>query len=143
MKTENIALTKAQESRNAIERLYIEMRHLFNRGVYKPSGITGNEVKTSLRTLSPEIYGSMNDNQKVELDGLVYVIDRLPKGIEECSFIKFTSEEGYSESNFAPIIPLKRRRNCYRVDKLQINIEVTRGRSEIYDALNPPYIFIQ
>ena len=135
MKTENIALTKAQESRNAIERLYIEMRHLFNRGVYKPSGITGNEVRASLRTLSPEIYGSMNDNQKVELDGLVYVIDRLPKGIEECSFIKFTSEEGYSDSTFEPIIPLKRRRNCYRVDGKQINIEVTRGRSEIYDAL--------
>ncbi|MDX2305450.1 MAG: hypothetical protein NW226_21745 [Microscillaceae bacterium] len=135
MKTENIALTKAQESRNAIERLYIEMRHLFNRGVYKPSGITGNEVRASLRTLSPEIYGSMNDPRKVELNGIVYVMDRLPKGIEECSFIKFTSEEGFEESNFEPIIPLKRRRNCYRIDKKQVNIEVTRGRSEIYDAL--------
>ena len=34
-----------------------------------------------------------------------------------------------------PIIPPKRRRNCYRIDDEQMNIEITRGRSEIYDIL--------
>src|SRR5690606_31241446 len=29
----------------------------------------------------------------------------------------------------------KRRRNCYRIDEEQMNIEITRGRSEIYDIL--------
>ncbi|MEO1653415.1 MAG: hypothetical protein AAFU64_07720, partial [Bacteroidota bacterium] len=135
MKKEPIGLTRAQESRNAIERLYIEMRHLFNRGVYRPSGISGRVVRDALRTLSPEIYGSMNDMQKVELDGLVYVVDRLPKGIEACSYIKFVTEEGFDDSSFTLIIPAKRRRKCYRIDKDQMNIEVTRGRSEIYDAL--------
>src|SRR5690606_10275679 len=48
---------------------------------------------------------------------------------------KLTSEEGLSESSFEVIIPSKRRRNCYRIDKELMVIELTRGRSEIYDIL--------
>ncbi len=128
-------LTRAQESRAAIEKLYIEMRHLFNRGFYKPFGVSGREVNEALLSLRPEIYGSINDAKKVELDGLVYVIDRLPKGVEECRFIKFISEEGYHASGFPTIIPPKRKRNCYRIDEEQMFMEITRGRSEIYDTL--------
>jgi hypothetical protein len=128
-------LTRAQESRAAIERLYITMRHLFNRGFYKPSRVSGEEMRRALLTLRPEIYGSVNDPQKVELDGLVYVMDRLPKGIESCRFITLASREGYGASSFPVLIPAKRRRNCYRVDEEQMVIEVTNGRSEIYDIL--------
>lgn len=127
--------TEAQEARTAIERLYIEMRHIFNSGSYRPSGISGHVLQEALFTLNPEIYGSIRDPYKVELDGLVYVIDRLPKGIEACRFINLTSEEGYLQSDFELIIPPKRRRNCYRIDASQMFIEVTRGRSEIYDIL--------
>ena len=73
--------TRAQESSGAIERLYITMRHLFNRGFYKPMGVSGETLRDSLLTLSPEIYGSITED-KVELEGLLYVIDRLPLGIE-------------------------------------------------------------
>ncbi len=128
-------INKAHDSRSAIERLYIEMRHLFNRGWYRQSGVSGNVLADSLKTLSPEIYGSMTDPNKVELDGLVYVIDRLPRGIEECHFVKLISEEGLNDTGFTVIIPSKRRRNCYRIDKDRMFIEVTRGRSEIYDIL--------
>ena len=135
--------TRAQESSGAIGRLYITMRHLFNRGFYKPMGVSGETLRDSLLTLSPEIYGSITED-KVELDGLLYVIDRLPIGIEECSFINLTSDEGYKNSHFKPIIPSKRRRNCYRIDKEQMNIEVTRGRSEIYDVLTHlTFLFIE
>ena len=127
--------TRAQESRAAIERLYIVMRHLFNRGYYKPFGVSGTAIRQALLTLSPEIYGSITDPDKVELEGLLYVIERLPRGIEECRFVKLTSEEGYGASNFDVIIPAKRRRNCYRIDEEQMFIEITRGRSEIYDIL--------
>ncbi len=126
--------TRAQESTNAIERMYITMRHLFNRGFYKPMGVSGESLRESLLTLRPEIYGSIADD-KIELSGLLYVMDRLPSGIEECSYINLTSDEGYDGSHFIPIIPKKRRRNCYRIDSEQMNIEVTRGRSEIYDIL--------
>ena len=135
--------TRAQESSGAIERLYITMRHLFNRGFYKPMGVSGETLRESLFTLRPEIYGSIADD-KVELEGLLYVIDRLPIGIEECSFINLTSDEGYKNSHFEPIIPSKRRRNCYRIDEEQMNIEVTRGRSEIYDVLTHlTFLFIE
>lgn len=126
--------TRAQESSGAIERLYITMRHLFNRGFYKPMGISGESLRESLLILRPEIYGSIAE-EKIELQGLLYVIDRLPNGIEECRYINLTSDEGYKHSHFTPIIPAKRRRNCYRIDAEQMNIEVTRGRSEIYDIL--------
>ncbi len=130
----NIEQTRAQESTNAIERLYIGMRHLFNRGFYNPMGVSGEILREALLVLSPEIYGSINDD-KVELNGLVYVLERLPEGIEECRFVSLTSEEGYKEAHFEQIVPKKRRRNCYRVDVDQMNIEITRGRSEIYDIL--------
>ena len=78
-----LELSKARAARAAIERLYIEMRHLFNSGVYRHAGMAGQVLNEALLTLSPEIYGSMAEPEKVELDGLVYVMDRLPKGIEE------------------------------------------------------------
>jgi len=126
--------TRAQESSGAIERLYITMRHLFNRGFYKPMGVSGESLREALLTLRPEIYGSIAE-EKIELQGLLYVIERLPYGIEECRFINLTSDEGYGKSHFTPIVPPKRRRNCYRIDEEQMNIEITRGRSEIYDIL--------
>ncbi len=128
------ARTRAQESSNAIERMYITMRHLFNRGFYKPMGISGETLREALLLLRPEIYGSIGE-EKAELEGLLYVVDRLPYGIEECTFINLTSDEGFSNSHFKAIIPPKRRRNCFRIDDEQMNIEITRGRSEIYDIL--------
>ena len=136
--------TRAQESRAAIERIYVIMRHLFVRGHYKPGGVSGSSLSEALLTLQPEIYGSMADPEKVELDGLAYVTARLPRGIERCRFIKLIAAEGYNNSGFEKIVPAKRRRNCYRVDEETMVIEVTRGRSEIYDILTHlTFIYIE
>ncbi|WP_036150910.1 DUF6909 family protein [Maribacter forsetii] len=138
-----ITTTRAQESTNAIERMYITMRHLFNRGFYKPNGVSGEALKNALLQLRPEIYGSLGED-KAELSGLIYVLERLPEGIEQCSFINLTSDEGYGISHINPIIPPKRRRNCYRIDDEQMNIEITRGRSDIYDILTHlTFLFIE
>ncbi|MEL4307072.1 DUF6909 family protein [Joostella sp. CR20] len=137
------ARTRAQESSGAIERMYIAMRHLFNRGFYKPMGVSGETLRESLLQLRPEIYGSVAE-PKVELNGLVYILDRLPVGIEQCRYINLTSEEGYKNSSFEVIVPPKRRRNCYRIDEDQMNIEITRGRSDIYDILTHlTFLFIE
>lgn len=142
-KFKNIERTRAQESSGAIERMYITMRHLFNRGFYKPMGVSGDTLREALLDLRPEIYGSIN-SEKVELNGLLYVIERLPIGIEECRYINLISDEGYSKSHFQAIVPPKRRRNCYRIDDEQMNIEITRGRSDIYDILTHlTFIFIE
>lgn len=143
LETKNIERTRAQESTNAIEKLYISMRHLFSRGFYKPMGISGETLRKSLLQLRPEIYGSIAED-RTELNGLIYIIERLPEGIEECQFINLTADEGYKNSHFETIIPPKRRRNCYRIDKDQMNIEITRGRSEIYDILTHlTFLFIE
>ncbi len=139
----NITRSRAQESSAAIERLYITMRHLFNRGFYKPMGVSGDTLREALLLLRPEIYGTIAE-EKVELNGLLYVIERLPIGIEECRFINLTSDEGYSRSHFKAIVPPKRKRNCYRIDEEQMNVEITRGRSDIYDILTHlTFIFIE
>jgi hypothetical protein len=141
--TKHISRSRAQESSAAIEKLYITMRHLFNRGFYKPMGVSGETLREALLSLRPEIYGSIAE-EKVELSGLLYVIERLPVGIEECRYINLTSDEGYSKSHFLAIVPPKRRRNCYRIDDEQMNIEITRGRSDIYDILTHlTFIFIE
>ena len=132
--TNGLNRTRAQESSHAIERMYITMRHLFSRGFYKPMGVSGTSLRQALLSLRPEIYGTIAE-EKTELDGLLYVVDRLPIGIEQCTHINLTSAEGFGGSHFEVIIPAKRRRNCYRIDFEQMNIEITRGRSEIYDIL--------
>lgn len=139
----NIVRSRAQESSSAVEKLYITMRHLFNRGFYKPMGVSGETLREALLLLRPEIYGSIAE-EKVELNGLLYVIERLPIGIEECRYINLTSDEGYVHSHFKAIVPPKRRRNCYRIDEEQMNVEITRGRSDIYDILTHlTFIFIE
>ncbi len=139
----SIKRTKAQISTTAIERIYITMRHLFIRGFYKPMGISGQALINELLILQPEIYGSMGE-EGTELQGLLYIFDRLPEGIAECRYIHLTADEGLSQSNFKKIIPAKRRRNCYRIDRDQMNIEITRGRSDVYDILTHlTFMFIE
>jgi len=125
----------AQKSKRAIDSLHIAMLHLFNRGYYKPMGLSGTSLREQLLLLQPEIYGSIANPKKFELQGLVYVLERLPHGIESCSFINLTTVEGLDTNRFTKIIPPKRRRNCYRIDQDQMNIEITRGRSDIFDVL--------
>ena len=93
--SKTVNTTRAQESTNAIERLYITMRHLFNRGFYKPSGVSGAALRQSLLQLRPEIYGSIADEKaEPNISGLMYVLERLPESIEQCRFINLTSDEG-------------------------------------------------
>ena len=126
---------KTHASRIAIERIYINMRHLFNRGKYKPTGVSGESLMQSLLVLQPEIYGSIAHPEKVELAGLLYILERLPDGIEECRFVKLIGREGFQKIGRPAIVPPKRRRNCYRIDEDRMYVEMTRGRSDIYDIL--------
>ncbi len=127
--------SRAQISRSAIRRMHVEMRHLLIRGRYKPIGRSGEAMIDALLSINPEIYGSIADPAHVELKGLLYVFQRLPRGIEQCRYIKLISREGYENSDFTPIIPSKRRRDCYRIDEEQMLIEMTRGGSDVYDVL--------
>ncbi|SFT90001.1 hypothetical protein SAMN05216474_3043 [Lishizhenia tianjinensis] len=135
--------SKAREASNAIGRIYITMRHLMNRGFYKPMGVSGKTLREALLELQPEIYGAIAED-KLEINGLFYVLDRLPEGIENCKYIHLTSDEGYKDTHIPVIIPPKRRRKCYPLDKEQINIEITRGRSDVYDILTHlTFLFIE
>jgi hypothetical protein len=137
-------ISRAQISRQSIERLYISMRHLFLRGKYKPLGMSGAAMIDALLALNPEIYGLINDPEKVELEGLLYIFQRLPKGIEQCRYTHLITREGYEDANFEALVPSKRRRNCYRLDKEQMMIEMTRGLSDIFDCLTHlTFMFIE
>jgi hypothetical protein len=127
--------TKAQKARHAIREFKTLTDALAIRGFYRPCGKMGKALEQCLRNLSPEIYGSMNDPRIVELKGLEYVIDRLPKGIEECNRIILTEEDPFKNDALQPTIPLKRRRTCYRVGQNEMCFVITRGLSEIYDIL--------
>ena len=56
------------------------MRHLLERGSYKPMGRSGAAMVESLLLLNPEIYGSIRDSERVELDGLLYVFSTIAAG---------------------------------------------------------------
>lgn len=144
MDIKNYKPSRAQVSRSAIQRLHTSMRHLFMRGGYKPLGVSGETMISSMLALAPEIYGSIADEERVELTGLLYIFQRLPIGIETCRYVKLISREGYEDSEFEAIVPSKRRRNCYKVDEEQVFIEMTRGRSDIFDVLTHlTFLFIE
>ena len=128
-------LTKAQKARYAIREFKIITDALAIRGFYRPRGKLGKSLEHCLRNLSPEIYGSMNDPRIVELKGLEYVVDRLPKAIEECTRIILTEEDPFKNSAFEEIVPLSRRRTCYRVGRNEMCFVISRGLSEIYDIM--------
>ncbi|MDY6824478.1 MAG: hypothetical protein SWH68_11885 [Thermodesulfobacteriota bacterium] len=128
-------LTPSQKARFAISSFKTIAKAMALRGFYRPSGRMGRQLGDYLLTLSPEIYGSMNDSKVVELNGLEYVIDRLPCGIDECTRITLTDEDRFGDHVFERIVPRKRRRVCYRIDENEVCFIVTRGLSEIYDIM--------
>jgi uncharacterized protein DUF6909 len=128
-------LSKSQRARLAIRTFKTIADALILRGYYKPSGRSGEKLSESLQQFEPEIYGSMNDLRIVELQGLEYVMDRMPRGIEKCNRIIFTADENFHETSFEKITPLKRRRHSYIVSDKEICFVITRGLTEIYDIL--------
>lgn len=128
-------LTRSQKARVAIQSFKTIVNALALRGFFRPSGRMGQKLAECLSTLSPEIYGSMNDPRVVELKGLEYVIDRLPRGIEACTRMILTEEDQYEGSAFEKIIPQKRRRTSYRISPTEYCFVITRGMTEIYDII--------
>ena len=128
-------LSKSQKARIAIRTFKILTDSLTLQGSYKPSGKVGEKLAEALLQLSPEIYGSMTDSRISELKGLEYVIDRMPKGIEQCTRIILTAQEDFQNTSFAKIVPLKRRRVSYAVSEKELCFVITTGKSEIYDIL--------
>ncbi len=128
-------LSKSHKARIAIRTFKVLSDALMLRGYYKPSGKTGSKLSEALNLFSPEIYGSMSDPRIVELKGLEYVIDRMPRGIEKCNRIILTAQEDFHNTSFEEVIPPKRRRLSYIVSDTEICFVITRGLTEVYDIL--------
>ncbi len=128
-------LSKSHKSRLAIRAFKVTADALVLRGHYKPSGISGQTLATALKDLSPEIYGTMDDPRIIEIKGLEYVLDRLPRGIEDCTRIVLTASEAFEHTSFEKILPNKRRRISYRISGNEMCFVITTGLSEIYDVL--------
>ena len=126
-------VTRAEQARLAIITFRIMANALLLRGYYRVGGKTGEILESALRTLSPEIYGTMNDPKIAELKGLTYIMERLPRGIEECNRIVMIAQEDLEGTSFEKIIPAKRRRTSYRVAEREMSFAITRGSTEIYD----------
>jgi len=127
--------TRSHAGRLAIRNFRVAADALLLIGRFKMNGRSGQVLQDALKTLSPEIYGTMNDPRSIELKGLEYVMDRLPRGIEECSRFVMTSEEDLGDATFVMLQPPKRRRTSYRINDKEMCFVITRGFSEIYDIL--------
>jgi hypothetical protein len=119
----------------AIRAFQVMAHALLLRGRYRLGGQFGRVLESSLRTLSPEIYGSLNEPARIELKGLEYIVDRLPQGIENCNRFVMTVEDDLEGTSFEKLVPPKRRRASYRISGTEMSFVVTTGLSEIYDIL--------
>lgn len=129
------ALKQSQRARVAVREFKTITESLALRGFYQPSGRFGKTLEGCLKDLSPEIYETINDNRVVDLKGLEYVIDRLPRGIEQARKVILTDEDAFEDTPFERIQPLKRRRVSYRISDRELCLIVSRGISEIYDII--------
>lgn len=127
--------SRSHAGRLAIRNFRIAADAMLLIGRFKMNGRSGLVLQDALKTLSPEIYGTMNNPRSIELKGLEYVMDRLPKGIEECSRFVMTSEEDFGDTPFVMLQPAKRRRLSYRISDQEMCFVITCGFSEIYDIL--------
>jgi hypothetical protein len=127
--------TRSHAARLAIRNFRIAADAFLLVGRFKMNGRSGQVLQDALKTLGPEIYGSMNDPRSIELKGLEYVMDRLPRGIEQCTRLVMTSEEDLGDTPFAVLQPPKRRRTSFRISEREMCFVITRGFSEIYDIL--------
>ncbi|MBU0945909.1 MAG: hypothetical protein KJ804_00870 [Proteobacteria bacterium] len=128
-------LSKSQRARLAIRTFKTMADALILRGYYKPSGKSGEKLAESLKLFNPEIYGTMSDSRIVELKGLEYVMDRMPRGIENSNRIILTADEDFHDTSFEKVTPLKRRRQSYIVSEKEICFVISRGLTEVYDIL--------
>ncbi|MFZ7127473.1 MAG: DUF6909 family protein [Desulfobacterales bacterium] len=128
-------LTRSQKGRIAVRVFKTTAEALTLRGYYRLRGKSGSVLSRVLKDLSPEIYGCLASPRIVELEGLQYVLDRLPGGITICRRIILTAQEDLNGTTFQMIRPPKRRRISYRMSEEEICFVVTRGMSEIYDIL--------
>lgn len=128
-------LTSSQKSRIAVRVFKTVAEALTLRGYYRVRGKSGSVLTRVLKDLSPEIYGTLDSPRIIELDGLKYVLDRLPGGIADCRRIVLTAQEDLDGTSFQMIRPPKRRRISYRVSEDEMCFVITRGMSEIYDIL--------
>lgn len=128
-------LSKSQKARTAIASFKTLVDALILTGSYHPSETAGFKLENAMRQFNPEIYGSMSNDRIVELKGLEYVIDRLPRGVESSTKIVLTAREDLQCTSFKEISPLKRRRLSYLVSDKEMCFVVTRGTTEIYDII--------
>jgi len=128
-------MDRAHQGRVAIRAFQIIAHALLLRGHYSMAGPSGQSLEASLRTLSPEIYGSMNDPKRIELKGLEYIMDRLPRGIEQCNRFVMTVKGDLEGTSFEKLRPPSRRRISFRVSDNEMGFVISTGMSEIYDIL--------
>ena len=126
---------RAHQGRVAIRTFQIIANALLLRGYYSMAGQSGQTLEAALRALSPEIYGTMNDPKRIELKGLEYIMERLPRGIEQCNRFVMTVEGDLDGTSFEKLRPPKRRRVSYRVSDNEMGFVISTGMSEIYDIL--------
>lgn len=139
-----LELTESQKARVAIRSFTTIVDALALRGFCRLSDTFGQALMECLLDLSPEIYGSINDPHVVELKGLEYTFDRLPRGIEQVRRIILTEEEDFKGSSFERITPLRRRSTCYRLSENEMCLIITRGLSEIYDLMaHLTFLFVE
>jgi len=91
--------TRSNAARLAIHNFRIAADALLLIGRFHMNTRSGQVLQDALKTLSPEIYGTMNDPRSIELKGLEYVMERLPRGVEECSRFVMTSEEDLGDNS--------------------------------------------
>ena len=122
--------SRAQESRAAIQRLYISMRHLFIRGSYKPLSLGRSHDPGHAHPQAGNLWFYCRPRKSRTQWSALHLRERLPRALKPADTF-LISREGFEDSKFDAIVPPKRRRKTATASTdEQMYIEMTRGISE-------------
>lgn len=125
------------ENRLAVEEFTALARGIILRGYYKPGGDSGAGLRRLMILSAPSLYPHAADPDRIDVEALRYVLQRLPDRIWEIS--DFTVDRSISPMvtrDFTPVTTAARRRPTFRTGPCSLVTSFRGGMSDLLDFIS-------
>lgn len=125
------------ENRLAVEEFTALARGIILRGFYKPGGDSGAGLRRLMILSAPSLYPHAADPDRIDVEALRYVLQRLPDRIWEVT--DFTVARSISTAvarDFTPVATAARRRPTYRTAPGSLVTSFRGGMSDLLDFIS-------
>ncbi len=125
------------ENRLAVDEFTTLARGIILRGYYKPGGDSGAGLRRLMILSAPSLYPHAGDPDRIDVQALRYVLQRLPDRIWAFRDITVTrSISPMTARDFSPVVTAARRRPAYRTGPDSLVTTFRGGMSDLLDFIS-------